>query len=303
MGFVYSIVRRSSPLLLLFAVGCGANAGPEPGAARAAVAAPPAAAVDRDASPNGPLVAFLGDSLTAGLGLSLEQAFPALLGERLRGEGLTIRVVNAGVSGDTTAGGLARIDWLLAQRPDVVVVGLGVNDAMRGQPLEDTEANLRSIVRRAKGAGAAVLLLGMRVPTNFGPDYTARFHEIYARVARDEGADLVPFLLDGVGGKPDLNLGDGVHPNAQGHRILATNVLPRLRTLVKRVLRNSPRSSARSFADPQRSQASPIPSRSESAWSAFATAGQLSQASPTQSRSPSTWDGSDTPAQKSLRSG
>ncbi len=179
------------------------------------------------------LVAFLGDSLTAGHGLDADQAFPALLGARLEADGLAARIVNAGVSGDTTAGGLSRLGWLLDQKPDVLVVGLGANDGLRGLPLDETERNLRAIVERAKGAGAAVLLLGMRIPPSYGPDYTSGFADIYPRVARETGVPLVPFLLDGVGGHPELNLPDGIHPNAEGEKRVAGNVLPYLEKVLR----------------------------------------------------------------------
>jgi acyl-CoA thioesterase-1 len=180
---------------------------------------------------------FLGDSLTAGLGLSEEQAFPALLERRLRAAGTPVRVVNAGVSGDTTAGGLSRLPWLLQQNPGVLVVGLGANDALRGQSLDVIDDNLRAIVERATAAGARVLLLGMRVPTNYGPDYAEGFAALYRRLAKSRGVELVPFLLDGVGGHPQLNQPDGIHPTARGQEIVADNVLPHL----KRVLAKLPR--------------------------------------------------------------
>lgn len=191
-------------------------------------------ALGANARAEAPLVIFLGDSLTAGYGLPAEQAFPAIVGNALGSKGATVRVVNAGVSGDTTSGGLARLDWLLDQKPLVLVVGLGANDALRGQPVERIEANLREIVRAAKAAGARVVLLGMRVPTNYGPDYANAFAALYGRIAKDERVDLVPFLLAGVGGKPALNLDDGVHPNAEGQRIVAANVLPYVERAVKR---------------------------------------------------------------------
>jgi acyl-CoA thioesterase-1 len=173
-----------------------------------------------------PLVIFLGDSLTAGHGLAVDEAFPALVAKALRDKGRPIRVVNAGVSGDTTSAGLERTGWLLDQKPDVLVVGLGVNDAFRGQPIDRVEGNLRAIVLRAKSAGARVLLLGMRVPTNYGPQYGDAFAAIYPRIAKSEKVDLMPFLLDGVGGHAELNLEDGIHPNAAGQRIVAANLLP-----------------------------------------------------------------------------
>jgi len=145
-------------------------------------------------------------------------------------------MVNAGVSGDTTTGALNRLGYLLEQKPDLVVVGLGANDAFRGQPVESIEANLRSIVAKAKAAHARVLLLGMRIPTNFGPDYTDAFFGMYARVAKAEKVDLMPFLLEGVGGHAELNLEDGVHPNREGQKIVAANVLK----FVERTLKASP---------------------------------------------------------------
>jgi acyl-CoA thioesterase-1 len=172
------------------------------------------------------LVIFLGDSLTAGFGLAADQAFPALVGEALKGDGVKVRIVNAGVSGDTTGGALDRLDWLLKQKPDVLVVGLGANDAFRGQPVSRIEANLREIVQRANRAGAHVVVLGMRIPTNYGPEYREAFYELYARVAKSEKAELMPFLLEGVGGRAELNLDDGIHPNADGQKIVAASVLP-----------------------------------------------------------------------------
>lgn len=173
-----------------------------------------------------PLVVFLGDSLTAGLGLAEAEAFPALIGAELREEGFAVRVVNAGVSGDTTAGGLARLDWLLAQGPAVVVVGLGANDGLRGLPLEATAENLRAIVRRSRDGGARVVLLGMRIPPSYGLDYAGRFERLYEEVADDLEVPLVPFLLDGVAARPALNLPDRVHPNARGHARIAETVYP-----------------------------------------------------------------------------
>lgn len=180
-----------------------------------------------------PLVVFLGDSLTAGFGLSEQEAFPARVEARLRQRGIPLRVVNAGVSGDTSAGGLRRLDWILRQEPEVVVVGLGANDALRGQPLEATESNLKEIVSAIRESGGRVLLLGMRIPTNYGPDYAEEFAVLYARVARDMDVPFVPFLLEGVGGVPELNLPDGIHPNAAGHRKIAETVADRLHPLLQ----------------------------------------------------------------------
>jgi acyl-CoA thioesterase-1 len=178
-------------------------------------------------APAAPLVVFLGDSLTAGLGLDENQAYPALLDRDLRKDGVPARVINAGVSGDTTAGGLARIGWLLRQHPALVVVGLGANDGLRGQPLAEVEANLRQIIQRSRTAGARVLLLGMRLPPNYGP-YAGQFTALYPKLAKELDVPLVPFLLDKVGGIRNLNQADGIHPTAEGQEIVARNVLPYL---------------------------------------------------------------------------
>jgi acyl-CoA thioesterase-1 len=183
---------------------------------------------------NRPRVVFLGDSITAGYGVDAEQAFPALIRDALANEGTPVDVVNLGTSGDTTAGGLARIDWVLRQKPDVLVVGLGGNDGLRGQNVKSSEANLRAIITKARGTGAQVLLLGMMIPPNYGPEYTKDFREIYPRLARELNVPLVPFLLEGVGGEAKLNQGDGIHPTAEGHERVAANVLPHVRELLKK---------------------------------------------------------------------
>ena len=141
-------------------------------------------------------------------------------------------MVNAGVSGDTTAGGLRRAEWVLSQRPDVVVLALGANDGLRGLPLEETEKNLRGIVAKAREAGARVLLCGMLIPTSYGPQYQEGFGRLFPRLAKEEGLPLVPFLLEGVAGRKELNLEDGIHPNPEGQRIVAANVLPGLEAIL-----------------------------------------------------------------------
>lgn len=185
-------------------------------------------------------VVFLGDSLTAGMGLDEDEAYPALLERELRQEGLSVHVINAGVSGDTSAGGLSRLGWLLGQHPDVIVVGLGANDGMRAVPVAETEKNLREIVRRAQAAGAEVLLLGMRIPPNYGP-YADEFAALYPRLARELDVPLVPFLLAGVGGVRGLNQADGIHPTAEGQEIVAKNVLPYLEEILQREVQGTGR--------------------------------------------------------------
>jgi len=182
----------------------------------------------------GPLVVFLGDSLSAGQGLEAEDAFPAVLGRQLAAEGRPVRIVNAGVSGDTTAGGLARLPWVLRQKPDVVVVELGANDGMRALSLSEMEKNLRQIVEKSSAAGAEVLLVGMKIPPNYGPAYSEGFAATYPRLARELGVPLVPFLLAGVGGDEELNQSDGIHPTAEGHRKLAETVRPYLEKMIAR---------------------------------------------------------------------
>ncbi len=178
------------------------------------------------------IVAF-GDSLTAGLGVPLEQSYPSLLEARLRAEGYPYKVVNAGVSGDTTAGGLRRVDWALRLKPEIVIVELGANDALRGQGLDAVRANLDELIGRFQAAGARVLLVGMRLPPNYG-QYGAQFQRIFHEVARARGAALVPFFLDGVGGNPRLNQPDGIHPTAEGYRVVVERLWPYLKPLLAR---------------------------------------------------------------------
>ncbi len=174
------------------------------------------------------VVTFLGDSLTAGLGLTPEQAYPALLAQRFGHVGIRIVAVNAGVSGDTTAGAVRRLDWVLRRKPEVLVVALGANDGLRGLPVDIMEDNLRRIVFTAKSAGVKVLLAGMRLPPNMGPEYASKFAAVYPKLAQELDVPLVPFLLDGVGGVRELNQADGIHPTAKGQEKVADNVYPYL---------------------------------------------------------------------------
>lgn len=177
---------------------------------------------------------FLGDSLTAGFGLGEEQAYPAILERRLDEAGLPVEVVNAGVSGDTSAGGLRRIDWVLKQEPDVLVVALGGNDGLRALPVDQLEGNLREIIRKAREAGARVLLLGVRMPPSHGQSYKSAFEAVYPRIAEDMDVPLVRYMLEGVAGDPSLNQPDGIHPTAEGQRVIADNVYPALARLLRR---------------------------------------------------------------------
>jgi len=193
----------------------------------ALLAAPPARAAER-------VVVALGDSLTAGLGVAPDEAYPALLDARLRREGYGYRVVNAGVSGDTSAAGLRRVDWVLKSKPDVVIVALGANDGLRGQPVDALARNLEAIVTRVRATGARVLLAGMRVPPNYGADYASAFAAVFPAVARRTGVPLAPFLLDGVAGDARLNQPDGIHPTAEGQRVIAERLWPYVRPLLTR---------------------------------------------------------------------
>ena len=174
----------------------------------------------------GGTILFLGDSLTAGLGVAQEQAYPALIQEKIREQHLPFDVINAGMSGDTTAGGLARLDWVLQKRIDVLVLALGANDGLRGLPMAQTKANLQAIIDRvkAKNPGVKIVIAGMQIPPNMGGDYGAAFRAVFADLARENNAALVPFLLEGVGGHDDLNQEDHIHPTAAGQKIVAENV-------------------------------------------------------------------------------
>lgn len=168
----------------------------------------------------------LGDSLTAGFGLAPEQAFPVRLQARLAAAGIAAQVMNAGVSGDTSTGGLARLDWALADHPDFVLVELGANDALRGIDPRVTYANLDKILARLKAVGAKAMLLGMRAPPNWGSRYQAEFDAIYPKLAEKYQVPLYPFFLDGVAMDPALNQVDGIHPNARGVEIITERIEP-----------------------------------------------------------------------------
>lgn len=173
------------------------------------------------------VILFYGDSLTAGHGLSTEEAFPALVDKSLREKGKAVKVINAGLSGETSAGGLSRLDWVLRQPVDIFILELGANDGLRGLPLEETRKNLQAIIDQVKKKNptVTVVIAGMMVPPNMGPDYTASFQKIFPELAKMNGAKLIPFLLQGVAGNEKLNNADGIHPNVEGHKIVAGNVL------------------------------------------------------------------------------
>ena len=172
------------------------------------------------------VILFFGDSLTAGYGLSPDEAFPALVEKKCLQYGTPCKVINAGLSGETSAGGLSRIDWILRQPIDVFVLELGANDGLRGLPLDQTRKNLQAIIDKveAKNPKVKIVIAGMMVPPNLGPEYTTNFRKIFPELARQNNATLIPFLLQDVAGYEKLNLSDGIHPNPEGHQIVANNV-------------------------------------------------------------------------------
>jgi acyl-CoA thioesterase-1 len=220
----------------LTAFGCGREPSP-----RSTASAPPPVSATATApaaqTASAPRIVVLGDSLTAGLGLPITQAYPSLLQQRLKEEGFDYDVVNAGVSGDTSAGGLSRLDWALQGDVRILIVALGGNDALRGLPAAQLERNLGAIIERAQARRIRVILAGMESPPNWGRDYNVSFHRVYTALAAQYRVPLVPFLLAGVAGSDTLNQADGIHPTAAGARIVADNVW----TVLKPVLQENGR--------------------------------------------------------------
>ena len=188
------------------------------------------------AAPSPRVVLFLGNSITAGYGLELSQAYPALIQQRINKEGFNFKVINAGQSGDTSAGGLARMDWLLKNKIDVLVLELGGNDGLRGLPVEVIRNNLQAIIDRARKQypQIKIVVAGMKMPPNMGGQYSREFEAMFAALAKKNNAALIPFILEGVGGVRQMNLPDGIHPTAGGHEIVAENVW----TVLAQVLRS-----------------------------------------------------------------
>lgn len=178
------------------------------------------------ASTDPKVILFFGDSLTAGYGLSPNEAFPALIEKNCVAKNTPCKTINSGLSGETSAGGLSRIDWVLRQPVDVFVLELGANDGLRGLPLDQTRKNLQAIIDkvRIKYPQVKLVIAGMLVPPNMGPDYTSEFRKIFPELAKKNKATLIPFILQDVAGYEKLNLSDGIHPNPEGHKIVARNV-------------------------------------------------------------------------------
>jgi acyl-CoA thioesterase-1 len=242
-----SIIRRSRRLRAVLCVaclvavnGCGGSDDSREKAARptAPQVTPSTGSAGLEAAApvrraNLPRIVALGDSLTAGLGLAQDEAYPALLQKRLDAAGLPYQVVNAGVSGDTSAGGLSRLDWALDGDVRILIVALGGNDALRGLPAEELRRNLTTIIERAQARQIDVVLAGMEAPPNFGRAYIAAFHQVYPDLARQYHVAFVPFLLQNVAGIESLNQRDGIHPTADGARLVADNIWKVLKPMLK----------------------------------------------------------------------
>ena len=193
-------------------------------------------AKDKNSASREKVILFFGNSLTAGYGLEQDEAFPAMIQERIDSLNLSYKVINAGLSGETTSGGKNRIDWVLKQNVDVFVLELGANDGLRGIPLEETRKNLQEIIDfvRNKNSETEIILAGMQIPPNMGQDYTSEFKNIFPELAEKNDVYLIPFLLEGVAGDPDLNQQDGIHPTAEGYEIVTDNVWEVLEPLLEK---------------------------------------------------------------------
>jgi acyl-CoA thioesterase-1 len=217
----------------VLAGGCRTQERAGPPREQPAAAPAPRLTTERASRPSRPRIVVLGDSLTVGLGLPVTEAYPSLLQERLDGSGYEFEVINAGVSGDTSAGGLSRLEWSLDGDVRILIVALGGNDGLRGLPPDEMKRNLGEIVRRARERNIGVLLAGMESLTNMGPDYQRRFHDVFPALAREHGVSFLPFLLEGVAGRAGLNQNDGIHPTAEGARVIADHVWPALEPMAR----------------------------------------------------------------------
>ena len=228
------MTQRAGLIPLLFFVCLATSCGNAPAKNASNSKQAPGAAATQPTTAR-PRVVALGDSLTAGLGLSQSEAYPALLQKRIDEAGLGFEVVNAGVSGDTSAGGVRRLDWVIGDGTKVLILALGANDGLRGLPVDQMKNNLETVITRAKARGIDVILAGMEAPPNFGREYTGEFRDAFRDLARKHDLVFVPFLLDKVAGQSQLNQGDGIHPNAQGAEILAGTVWAVLEPMLTRL--------------------------------------------------------------------
>ena len=222
--------------MVLAAISCGGSAPPAPVRSGEAVDAGPSRepSVGPTTPPTGPRVVALGDSLTAGLGIPREQAYPSLLQQKLGEKGYVFEVVNAGVSGDTSADGLRRTNWALEGDVRLLILALGANDGLRGLPADQMKKNLKGIIDRARQRGIPVLLVGMEAPPNYGEQYAAQFRQVFQDLARENTIVFVPFLLEGVAGVMELNQPDGIHPTAAGAARIADRLWPVVETMINR---------------------------------------------------------------------
>lgn len=256
MGPGHPRKRRNFPLLLAAALalllpiagGCEQSSEPISSSPPSSPSSPPAPQVDRHRSldhglPAGspvpspaerPKIVAFGDSLTAGLGVSPEESYPAQLQQGLETAGYPYRVINAGVSGETTAGALRRVEWVLKSNPSIVIVEAGGNDGLRGIDLKDTRQNLEAIIRRLKAGGVTVILAGMKLPPNYGAEYTAEFARIFPELAQAYHLPFMSFFLEGVATRASLNQADGIHPTGEGYRVIVDHLMPILEPLLEK---------------------------------------------------------------------
>jgi acyl-CoA thioesterase-1 len=227
-------MRTFVVVFVLMAAACGNEPAPAPGSSAPAAATAAEPRRDTPAAAVKPRVVFLGDSLTAGLGLPADQSYPSLIGRKLAQQGHDVEIINAGVSGDTSAGGLRRLEWSLQGDVKALVVALGANDGLRGLPPAEMKKNLTAIIERARSRNIPVVLAGMEAPPNFGQDYTREFRQVYADLAKEHDVRFIPFMLEGVAGHAALNQGDGIHPNARGAEIVADVIWAELEPLMRR---------------------------------------------------------------------
>ena len=225
---LFSCLCLSFTLLGGYDLGSASSSPPPP-------SSPPREGVGpRPISDERPRIVAFGNSLTAGLGVPQDQSYPAHLQRTLDAAGYAYRVVNAGVSGDTTAGGIRRVSWVLNSKPAIVILELGGNDGLRGLSLHETQANLERIIQQLQQASVTVVLAGMKLPPNYGQDYTAGFEALYQAVAQRYHLTRIPFFLDGVAGSSSLNQADGIHPTGEGYRLIVEKVFPALEPLLER---------------------------------------------------------------------
>jgi acyl-CoA thioesterase I len=222
------VIASSSPLLSSSQPGNGIGARLETGVAVQR------GRTEVHGSAERPRIVAFGNSLTAGLGVAQTESYPAQLQRTLDAAGYAYRVVNAGVSGDTTAGGVRRVSWVLTSTPTIVILELGANDGLRGLSLRETKANLEKIIQQFQQASVTVVLAGMKLPPNYGQEYTDGFEALYRGIAKQYHLTMIPFFLDGVAGSSSLNQADGIHPTGEGYRLIVEKVFPVLEPLLKR---------------------------------------------------------------------